>query len=487
MAKASLGKEIYKGTIWSVVDNFFRQAITFTVFIILARILNPEIFGLLTIALLVVNLFKSIVFDSIATAIIRKAKPTSIDYDTGFWLCIIISIPAFLVLFVAAGYIESLMDLEGLERTLKGIGFIILLSGLCRMHEVWLTHRMDFKTLAIRSSVSVVIGGSAGIALALYGYGIEAVVAQHVITSITELILLWTITPWRPAFKASKDTMMEIYKYGRHVALTSITNFANMNSDAFFVSYYLGSAATGIYATGKRISTTLNAVLSSALMRVSLPAFSRLQDDDDELKKAYLNSTALTAMVTAPVFIGLAVLSRDVTLLILGEKWIESVPIMQVITVIGFLTSIGYYNQSIMLAKNRPEWQTRLTLLYAISNIGVFVIFTPYGLVYTALAYSGRALLLYPVSVWCAITLTNLKWQKYVKALFPSLFSAGLMASILLFFSYLIIDYNIILRLVLLIPVGAASYFVFIYIFMPKTYKSFIIEKFKIKFLPRQA
>lgn len=482
MGKSSLGKEIYKGTIWSVVDNFFRQGLTFIVFIILARILEPKIFGLLTVALLVVNLFKSIVIESIATAIVRKAKPSLTDYNTGFWLCNILSIPTFCLLFVLAGNAEEWMDLDGLEKTLKGIGFIILISGLSKMHEVWLTHKLDFKSLAIRSTISVIVGGIVGITLALKGYGIEAVVGQQLTISLMEMILLWTITPWRPGFELSKGSAKEIYNFGRHVALTSVTNFANMNSDAFFVSYYLGSTATGIYYTGKRISTTLNAVLSSALMRVSLPAFSRLQDDDDELRKTYLNSTALTAMVTAPLFFGLAILSEDITLLLLSEKWIESVPIMQILTVIGFLSSIGFYNQSIMLAKNKPEWQTRLTLLYAVSNVVVFVIFTRYGLISTALAYSGRALFLYPISVWCAITLTNISWIRYLKALFPSLVSAGIMSATVLVMSDILGDVIIILRLIVLIVVGAISYGIALYILVPKKYKDFALEKYRTRF-----
>lgn len=482
MTKSNLGKKILSGTIWSVADNFLRQGGTFIIFIVLARILDPEVFGLLTIALLIINLFKAIVFDSIATAIIRKANPSLADYNTGFWLCIGLSMPAFVILFFSTGAIELWLEMEGLEKTLKGIGFVILTSGLCRMHEVWLTHKLDFKSLAIRSNVSVILGGGIGVLLATQGYGIEALVAQHIVTSCCELILLWIITPWKPSLQVSKESAKEIYHYAKHVALTGVTNFANMNSDAFFVSYYLGSAATGIYYTGKRISVTLNAVLSSALSRVSLPAFSRLQDDDEGLRKAYLSSTALTAMVTAPIFVGLSILSEDITILLLGDKWLDSVPIMQILTVIGFLSSIGFYNQSIMLAKNKPQWQTRLTLLYAISNIAVFVIFTRYGLVYTALAYSGRALLLYPVSVWCATTLTNTSGLKYFKALLPSILSAALMALVLYGLLKIMVDIPTILRLLLLILVGAMVYIFFIYFLMPKTYKDFIIKKYNDKF-----
>lgn len=476
MAAKSVGKEMYKGTIWSLIDNFVRQAITFVIFIFLARLLTPDIFGMLTVAMLIVQVFKSVVFDSVATAILRKGEPQEIDYNTAFWFCQILSLPAFLILFFSAGFIEDFIGTKDLGVVIQATSVIILTSGVTRIHEVWLTHRMDFKTLAIRSSISVTIAGAAGVLLAMRGYGIMSLVVQQLSASLIELILLWSITPWRPKLQFSRTTLSEIFHFSKHVALTGITNFANQNSDTFFVTYYLGSAATGIYSTGKRITNTLNAVISSSLLRVSLPAFSKLQHDDEQLRNTYLNSTALTAMITAPIFAGVSVLSKDITLLMLGEKWLDSVPIMQIVTIIGFLTSIGYYNQSIMLVKNKPQWQTRLTLLYAITNVTAFMIFTRFGLFYTALVFSLRALLLYPISVWCALTLIDLKAVKYVKALVPSIISALIMGAAMVFLSEQIADLPIIARLILLTAAGSVTYLLVLYFILPEHYKVYAVN-----------
>lgn len=485
MSNKTTGKEIYKGTMWSITDNFVRQFITFLIFIVLARLLNPEIFGLLSISLLLMQVFKTVTFDSIATAIIRKETPTDDDLNTGFWYCVGLSVPAFILVYFLSPVFEQLSGAKGMADVMRATSFILLTSGLSRMHQVWHTHRMNFRVLAIRSFISVVLGGVIGIVLAKKGYGIESVVAQQLTTAFSELLLLWLITPWRPKFSASKRIFFEITQFGKHVALTGITNFANQNSDAFFVTYYLGAVATGIYTTGKRITNTLNTVISASLLRVSLPAFAKLQNNDEELRKIYLGLTTITAMVTAPLFIGLAVLSKDITLLLLGTKWLEAVPVMQIVTVIGFLTSIGHYNQSIMLAKNKPQWQTRLTLLYAITNIIGFAIFTRYGIIYTALAFSLRALLLYPVSVWCALELINLSWRKYVKALLPALLSSGLMILVIAIADKLTDINNVVFRLGFLSGSGIVAYCLFIFLFMPDSYKRNIV-KWTLKMLKKK-
>src|SRR5699024_4646127 len=122
---SDIGKKIYKGTIWSVFDNFFRQIVSFVVFIILSRILELSVFGLLSVSILIVHVFSAVTFNSISTSIVRKEKPSLLDYNTGFWLCLCLSIPAFLFLFFTAGSIEIWMGMTGLERTLQGISLII--------------------------------------------------------------------------------------------------------------------------------------------------------------------------------------------------------------------------------------------------------------------------------------------------------------------------------------------------------------------------
>lgn len=475
MQSTNFKKTIYRGTIWSLIDNFARQMITLVVFIILARLLAPALFGLLATAILIVQGFKSIAFDSIGTAIVRQKTPTDVDYNTGFWLCLGLSVPAFLVLFFLAPYLEEWIGSPGLSLVVRGISLMILTSGLSRMHEARLVHEMNFRPLAIRSFLSVVAGGAVGIAMALNGYGIESLIAQQLVTSICEFTLLWAIVKWKPSFQVSMASLKEILRYSKYVATTSATNFANQNSDIFFVTYYLGAAPAGFYATGKRITNTLNIVISTALLRVSLPAFSRLQDNEDELRSTYLHSTALTAMVTAPMFVGLAVLSRDIVLLLLGDKWLPSVPVMQIITVIGFLTSIGYYNQSIMLVKNKPQWQTRLTFLYAVSNLAAFAAFTRFGLVYTALAFSLRALLLFPISVWCAITLISVKWRQYVAAVAPSLLASFVMMLIVLLAAEFLEEVSVALRLLILILTGAIAYSIVLYFVMSKEYRTIFL------------
>src|SRR5688572_31295703 len=114
---------------------------------------------MLSISLLVTQFFKSVIFDSIATSIVRKKSPSEVDYNSALFLCFSLSVPAFLIVFFAAPFIEAYMNVPQLANVIRGTGVIILVSGLSRTHEAWLSHNMMFRPLAIRSMTSISIGG----------------------------------------------------------------------------------------------------------------------------------------------------------------------------------------------------------------------------------------------------------------------------------------------------------------------------------------
>ena len=303
---------IASGAVWSILDNVAAQGITFVIFLVLARLLDPHLYGMLSVSILITQLFRTVIFESIATSIIRKHEPTDEDFNTAFLSCCIFAVPAFLIVFFSANILENMMHIQGLGDVIRGTSVIILVSGLSKVHEAWLTHRLLFRSLAIRSITSIGLGGIVGVYLAWKGMGITSLVMQQVVTSVVATITLWLATPWKPRLRFSMASFKESMRFSRHVALSGMTNFANQNSDIFFITYYLGSAAAGVYSAGKRIVNTLNTVMATALMRVSLPAFSRVKNQLDEFKSHYLNATFFTILLTAPAFIGLCYLSHGV-------------------------------------------------------------------------------------------------------------------------------------------------------------------------------
>jgi O-antigen/teichoic acid export membrane protein len=451
-------RSIVSGVIWSSLDSAVGQALTLAIYVMMARLLSPQILGIVATGALALDFCRAVLIESIAIAVQARARPKDEDYNASFWLIASLSLGAAVLLFFASGAIERMSGLAELSLVLKGFCVVVAVQGLSRTHEAWLTRNQLFRSLAIRSMLSISIGGVVGILLASRGYGVLALVAQLVTTSLISLVSLWTLTPWRPSLRFSWATVGELIGYGRYVALTGVTNFANSNSDLIFVTWYTGAAGAGFYSLAKRLVNAVSNVIGNALNRVFFSTIAGLQHDRKSSGVTLLDFVMYTSLLTAPLFAGIAALAPDLVSVFFGSKWLDSAPLLSIMSVTGFLTTIGLYNHSVILAFGKPHWQTWLTLIYAASNIAIFIVAAPFGLVAIAVGYVVRALLLYPLSAGASLRILSFPARRYVRALVPALTGSAVMAAAVVAASLALPPMSPWLRLAVLISLGAIVY-----------------------------
>lgn len=449
---------IGRGAFWSIINSGLGQLLVLIVFFVTARFVSTADFGVMAVCLLVVELFRQVAIESVATAVTSSHKPTEQEYDTCFVMILIASATSAAIAFLGAGLLADLMGNPRIKHALQLVSVLLLTVGLSRTHEAWLSRQLQFKALAQRSIISILIGGAVGIAMAINGFGLTSLIAQQLVTALVATATLWAITDWKPRISVDRQALGRLWRFSRHVAVTGFTNFANTQSDTFFASYFLGSAQTGVYNAAKRILLGLNLVLSTALSRVALPSFANARSDPQRLAAMFLSAVSLTSTVTAPVFFGLMVVSADVVHIALGPRWLEVGPILSWISLAGFLVTIGQYNQSVLLVYDKPHWQSILTAIYAISNIVLFFVVVRYGLIALAIGYTARAVLLYPLSIGGALHLLRLKSLQYLRCLASPICAAVIMALGVYGLRLFVLPNDPFLRLAISVVCGALIY-----------------------------
>ncbi|MDF0516860.1 lipopolysaccharide biosynthesis protein [Bradyrhizobium yuanmingense] len=451
-------RSIVSGVIWSALDSAVGQALTLAIYMIMARLLSPQILGIVATGALALEFCRAVLIESIAIAVQARPDPKDEDYTASFWLIAGLSLFAALALFASSGAIERFSGLSDLAIVLKGFCIVVAVQGLSRTHEAWLTRNQLFRSLAIRSISSISIGGAVGIALAIQGYGVVALVGQLVSTSLISLVSLWILTPWRPRLRVSRQAVIDLLSYARYVALTGITNFANANSDLIFVTWYTGAAGAGFYSLAKRLVNAVSTVIGNALNRVFFSTIAGLQHDREASRSTLVDFVKYTSLLTAPLFAGIAALAPDLIVGFFGSKWGEAAPLLAIMSITGFLTTIGLYNHSVILAFGKPHWQTWLTLIYAVSNIAIFIVAAPFGLVAIAVGYVVRALLLYPLSAGASMRILSLGIRPYAAALMPALAGSAVMACAVVAASVTMPATSPWLRLAALVLLGSSVY-----------------------------
>lgn len=457
-----------RGTIWSLLNNSISQFLVLGVFLVTARFVSKEDFGVMAICFVVIELFRQVSVESIGIALTAKKDASDKDYNASFLLNLCIGFVSAGLLFLCAPLIADFLNNNDITNAMQMVSILLLTAGLSRTHETWLSRHMKFKSLALRSLISIIAGGVIGIVMAVQGWGLTALIAQQLITSVVGVIFLWGTTAWRPSFRTDKKSITDLLFSAKHIMLTGLANFANGQSDTFFAAYYLGPVATGVYNAAKRITFALNALVSTALGKVSLPVFAVIQKNPETLKISFLKAVAYTTLLTAPFYAGIIALSPDFVLILLGESWADVAPVLAVLTVAAYLTTIGQYNQNIFLVSGKSHWQTLLSSTYGISNIILFILVARYGLLALACAFTLRAIVLYPLSAGGALYLLKIPVWQYLRQIMPSILAASCMGGAV-FFAGENMDFGTIARLAILVPFGVVVYVALIILFDRKT------------------
>ncbi|PZQ44603.1 MAG: hypothetical protein DI551_09795 [Micavibrio aeruginosavorus] len=448
---------VARGAMWSILNQSAAQILALVVFLITARFVSKEDFGIMAVCMLVVEGFKQVALESVGISISARKDPTDKEYNACFMIILVGSIVCASIAYLSVDLIADMLGNPAIAPALHWVCLLILTIGLTRTHEAWFEKHLQFKKMTIRSLLSIGIGGAVGIYMAIHGFGIASLIAQQLVTALVALVFLWLATTWRPSLNIEMKDVKDILKYSKFVSMNAGIAYLNGQSDVFFSTYYLGAANTGLYNSGKRIVTAAHMMLVNGISRVALPAMAA--SSDENRANNYLKWNRLTTLFLAPVYVGIALLAEDTISILLGDKWIEAAPILSVLILASYFTQIDKYNSNLLLVLYKPHWQSVFTTTGAILNIVILYLFTRHGVVWLAFGYLVKTSVMYPLSVYISTRLLNISFWSVWKELAPSLISSGIMAAALLAGREYFESFNPFISIAIQAPLGALIYF----------------------------
>jgi len=401
--QGALQGRVARGLTWTLIDTWGTQILGLIVFAILANLLVPDAFGLVTLAAVFVAFAQLLVDQGLGDALIQRQAVTRSQIDTAFWVAVLTGVLLTVVGFVLAGPIATALRQPLLEQILQALSITFVMAAFTSIQIALLRREMRFKSLAIRKLAAVAGGGIVGVTMAFWGYGAWALVGQQLASAAISVVMLWTVSPWRPGVQVSLDDFRSLFSFGIQVVGGDILNFLSRNVDNLLIGVYLGLTPLGFYAVGYRILDTSQQLLVNFARRLAFPIFARLQDDVDRLRRAYTRFTAAISVVILPGYIGLALVAQEAIVVIFGEKWAASGPVAAVLFLIGPVLTVQLFSGSLMNGVGHPEITFRIRLVTTVVNVvGFFVaVFFFRDIVAVAAAFVIRGYLVMPlVLLW---------------------------------------------------------------------------------------
>jgi PST family polysaccharide transporter len=397
--QSGLRRKVARGLTWTMLHTWGGQGLSLVVFLVLARLLTPDQFGLVALAAVFVALAQLIVDQGFGDAIIQRAGVTRAHLDTAFWVAVITGAALSLTGIALAGIIADLLRQPPLAPILRVLSLAFMVSALSSTQMAILRRELAFRSLALRGLLSIGAGGAVGITMAFLGFGAWALVGQQVAAGLVSAVALWRVSPWRPGLQVSWPIFRELFSFGIKVVGSDTLTFLSRNSDNLLIGVFLGPIPLGIYAVAYRILDTSQKVLVGVAMRLAFPALARLQTEPDRMRRAYLNMTRVGGSAILPGYIGFALVAPEMTVFLFGHRWAESGPVASVLFLIGPVLSLQAFSGSLLTAAGHPAVVFRFRLITTITNIVGFLIGVQFGIMAVAFAYSIRGYLLLPLNL----------------------------------------------------------------------------------------
>lgn len=349
---------------WNTIDRLSSQVIYALVGIVLANEVSPEDFGLVGI-LLVFQAFATILTDGgFGMALLQKSKVTQADYSTVFWFNLLFSMAIYCGLWFSAPLIAETFHNETRLINLSRALFIsFVLNGLSIVQNTRLVKNMDIKMGTIANVSGLIIGGIAGIALALCGYGAWALVWQGVSSAAIKTSILWLSSRWRPSLEFSLSSLKRILPVGSSVLLNQVLNTVCLKIYVYITGIFFSMRATGVYTQADKWSTMGSAAMSQILTSTFVPLLSRFNNDPDTHRRYMQRINRFTGLLTFPTLIGFAVIGEPLFHTLFRQKWDAAIVLFQILSVRGIFVVLTqlYYNYAVSLARSRAMIAIEIT------------------------------------------------------------------------------------------------------------------------------
>lgn len=316
--------------------------------------LEPEAFGLVALAGVVVAFLQIFITQSFGVALVQRKDLTDAHLDTGFWISLATGLALFAGLWLLAAPVARAADQPEIAPVLAWLALSLPINALANVPTAVLMRDMRFKPLALRSTVSVIVGGFAGVAMALAGFGVWSLVGQQLVGAAVGVAALWTATQWRPGRNISRACFNDLAGFSAGVLGNNILWFFSQRLDHLIIGVGLGPTALGVYFIAYRLVSLVLDLLTSPLQSVALPWFSQKQDDKPGLRAAYTRGTRLACLSMFPLFVGLWAVGDIVTPLVFGSKWTDSGPIVAALAIAAAVRVAQTFVNPAMLAIGRP-------------------------------------------------------------------------------------------------------------------------------------
>lgn len=397
---SSKRNRVASGFMWRLMERMGAQVVSFVVSVVLARILDPDVYG--TIALIVVftTIMQVFVDSGLGNALIQKKEADNVDFSTVFYFNIVFCLILYVLMWVASPYIADFYHDPSLVPYIRALSLTIVISGVKNVQQAYVSRNMLFKKFFFSTLCGTIGAAVVGIAMALRGFGIWALIGQQLFNMLVDTTVLWVTVPWRPILAFSFGRLKGLLSFGWKLLVSSLLDVGYNSLRQLLIGRIYTRADLAYYNQGDKFPALIINNINASIDSVLLPAMSEDQDDKSRVRDMTRRSIMVSTYLMSPLLIGMAACADTIVRLILTDKWLPCVPYMQIFCLTYLSYPIHTANLNAIKAMGRSDLFLKLEIIKKGLGLTVLFAFVRVGVMELALSLLFVSTLSMGINAW---------------------------------------------------------------------------------------
>lgn len=372
-------KTIISNMLWRLAERCGAQGVSFIVSLILARLLLPEAYGVISLITVFTSILNLFIDSGFKNALIQKKDADQLDYSTVFYFNIVMGVLLYGIMFAAAPLIADFYDRPYMVPYIRAMALTLILGGINGVQQAVVARRMQFKRFFYATLTGTVISAVVGISMAYMGTGVWALITQRLVNQAIDTVFLWYTVRWRPSLRFSMKRLKPMFGYGSKLLLSSFANTLMGNLTGLIVGKIYTAELLAYYDKGKNIPNLVVQNLQAAVQSVLFPVIAGNQNQKEEVKKILRKSIMTSTYCVFPCMTGIAVCAEPLVRLLYTEKWIAMVPYLQL-----WCFCFAFYlwhtaNLQVIQALGRSDIFLKIEIIKQFLSLGGILLSAPFG------------------------------------------------------------------------------------------------------------
>lgn len=369
-----VASKVASGIVWTYGERLTAQLVSLVVTIILARLLDPKHYGVISMATVFITIANVFVSAGFGNSLVQKKDADELDFSTTLIFSFGVSLVVYSVMFIAAPIIASFYRMDQLTAVIRVMSLRIIVASINSVQHAYISRKMQFKKFFLSTLGGTLISAAVGITLAYCGAGVWALVAQYLTNTTIDTIVLAFTCGWKPKFEFSLKRMKTLFSFGWKLLAASLLDTLYTKIRQLIIGKMYNADSLAYYNQGDKYPQFIVVNINSSIGTVLFPAFSKVQNDKQRLVSMMRQSIRLSSFLMTPILFGMACVAEPLISVLLTDKWLPAVPFLRIFCIFYWFMPIHTVNLKAISATGRSDIYLKLEVIKKIIGVATICV-----------------------------------------------------------------------------------------------------------------